>query len=118
MKNLIVRTLTGLLFAATLIGCIIYGPLSFVLLFAIITGVTLWEFSLNVNRHAGASVNMLINFVQDLAIRILTLLYLSPSLLPCFFFPSANCILKSQTLSKTGPMLLLHKCILPFHFHC
>lgn len=61
MKNLIVRTLTGLLFAATLIGCIIYGPLSFVLLFAIITGVTLWEFSLNVNRHAGASVNMLIN---------------------------------------------------------
>lgn len=60
MKTLIVRTLTGLLFAATLVGCILYGPLTFVLLFAVITGATLWEFAVNVNRYAGASVNPII----------------------------------------------------------
>lgn len=63
MKNLLVRTLTGLLFLAVMVGCILAGPLPFVLLFAAITGLTIWEFCLNVNAHAGASVNCLITTV-------------------------------------------------------
>lgn len=60
MKTLLIRSLTGLVFAACLVFCIVYGQLTFALLFAIITGATLWEFTVNVNRYAGASVNPLI----------------------------------------------------------
>lgn len=57
------RTLTGIVFVAVLVGATLYNPVSFVLLFAVITALTVWEFSTNVNLHAGASVNRLINAV-------------------------------------------------------
>lgn len=63
MNNLVLRTLTGIAFVALLIGCTVWSPLSFTVLFAIITGLTTWEFSSVVNNHAGASVNRLINTV-------------------------------------------------------
>ncbi len=56
MKNLILRTLTGVLFVALLVGCIIGGSYSFAILFAAITGLALWEFGTVVNNHDGASV--------------------------------------------------------------
>lgn len=61
MNNLVLRSITGTLFVAVLVGSILYGPLTFSLLFALITGLTLWEFSDNVNKYAGATVNRLIN---------------------------------------------------------
>ncbi len=63
MNNLIVRALTGIVFVAVLVGGTLYSPLSFTVLFALITALTTWEFSKNVNRYAGASVNLLINTV-------------------------------------------------------
>lgn len=57
------RTLTGIVFVAVLVGATLYSPLSFVLLFAVVTALTVWEFSTNVNLHAGASINRLINAV-------------------------------------------------------
>lgn len=57
------RTLTGIVFVAVLVGATLYSPESFVLLFAVVTALTVWEFSTNVNLHAGASVNRLINAV-------------------------------------------------------
>ena len=65
MSNLVVRALTGIVFVVVLVGCIVYSPLTFVLLFAFITGLTTWEFSTNVNKFAGASVNRLINTVAS-----------------------------------------------------
>lgn len=44
MKNLIIRALTGIIFVAVLVGAISFHPLSFLALFAIITGLSLWEF--------------------------------------------------------------------------
>lgn len=64
MSNLVVRALTGIVFVAVLVGCML-NPLSFVLLFALITGLTAWEFATNVNKYAGASVNRLINSVAS-----------------------------------------------------
>ena len=61
MNNLVLRALTGTVFVAVLVGGILYSPLTFVALFALVTGLTVWEFSGIVNRHAGASVNRLIN---------------------------------------------------------
>ncbi len=61
MNNLVLRTLTGVVFIAVLVGGTLYSPLTFTLLFAAVTGLTVWEFSTNVNDHAGASVNRVIN---------------------------------------------------------
>lgn len=63
MSNLVVRTLTGIVFIAVLIGGTMLSPLTFTLLFAVVTGLTMWEFSTNVNTYTGASVNRLINTV-------------------------------------------------------
>lgn len=57
------RTLTGIVFVAVLVGATLYSPVSFILLFAVVTALTVWEFSTNVNLHAEASVNRLINTV-------------------------------------------------------
>lgn len=63
MNNLIVRALTGIVFVAVLVGGTLFSPITFTVLFAAITGLTVWEISTNVNRYAGASVNRLINTV-------------------------------------------------------
>ena len=63
MNNLSVRALTGIVFVAVLVGGTLFSPITFTVLFAAITGLTVWEFSTNVNRYAGASVNRLINTV-------------------------------------------------------
>lgn len=57
------RTLTGIVFVAVLVGATLYSPVSFILLFVVVTALTVWEFSTNVNLHARASVNRLINTV-------------------------------------------------------
>ncbi len=61
MKNFIIRAITGLTFAAVLIGSIVYHPMTLILLFSIVAALTIWEFSTIVNNHAGASINRLIN---------------------------------------------------------
>ena len=61
MSNLIQRSITGALFIIVMVGCIVASPLTFVLLFAAITGLAVWEFSTIVNQQAGADVNRLIN---------------------------------------------------------
>lgn len=61
MSNLVTRTVTGVLFLVVMIGCIAGSPLTFIGLFALITGMAVWEFSTLVNAKAGADVNRLIN---------------------------------------------------------
>ena len=51
MKNLIVRTLTGVIYVLLLVGCTIYSPVSAFFFFAIITAATLWEFGSLMNAH-------------------------------------------------------------------
>lgn len=63
MSTLALRSLTGSVFVALLVGGIITSPFTFSMLFALITGLALWEFSTLVNKHQGASVNRLINTV-------------------------------------------------------
>ena len=63
MKNFIIRTITGLLFAAVLIASIVYSPFTLIALFSVVTGLTIWEFSGIVNKHEGANMNGLISSV-------------------------------------------------------
>lgn len=62
MSNLLIRSLTGVAFVAVIVFGSLH-PLSFILLFAAVTGLTVREFSANVNRYGGASVNNFINTV-------------------------------------------------------
>lgn len=57
MKNLVVRTLTGIAFVIVLAGGIVWGSLSFQLLFALITGLSVWEFCHIVNQRDDVLVN-------------------------------------------------------------
>lgn len=61
MKKMMTRAATGLVYVVAMVGCTMHSPLSFFLLVALITALTVWEFAENVNSHAGASVNRFIS---------------------------------------------------------
>lgn len=62
MKNLIVRTITGVLFVAVIVTCFL-RPEAMILLFALVTGLTIWEFTGIVNDIEGVTTNRLITTV-------------------------------------------------------
>ena len=57
MKNFIQRAITGLIFVAVLVGCIIGSPLSFGLLFCIISAMATAEFCNLMNKQEGVKMN-------------------------------------------------------------
>ncbi len=59
MKNFIVRTITGVIFVAVMVTSFL-RPESMVLLFSIITGLTVWEFTGLVNQRPKVTVNRFI----------------------------------------------------------
>ena len=58
-KNLITRTITGVLFVAIMV-CGFLRPEAMLFLFALITGMTIWEFCGLVNEAGGVTVNRFI----------------------------------------------------------
>ena len=59
MKNLTVRAVTGLLFVAAIVVCFL-NPVAMAFLFAIATGLTVWEFTGLVNNRDGVDTNRFI----------------------------------------------------------
>lgn len=57
MKNLILRTVTGIAFVAVVVASIVYSPFTFGALFAIITALATREFCNIVNQIEGVRVN-------------------------------------------------------------
>jgi phosphatidate cytidylyltransferase len=57
------RTATGVLFVIILVGCILYGPLSFSVLFTIITALNVYEFAHIVNKKGDVEINKTITTV-------------------------------------------------------
>ena len=62
MKNFIVRAITGVLFVAAIVTCFL-RPEAMILLFALVTGLTIWEFTGIVNDIEGVTTNRLITTV-------------------------------------------------------
>lgn len=62
-NNFIQRTITGALFVAVLIGCILYDPLTFGALFVIISALAIREFGHLINQTEGVSVNKTITML-------------------------------------------------------
>jgi phosphatidate cytidylyltransferase len=60
VKNLIIRAITGALFVVVLVGSLVLHPYAQLGLFAVITAMTVWEFTTIVNRHMHLHVNRFI----------------------------------------------------------
>ena len=114
MNNLVLRAITGTLFVGVLVGCILYGPISFTVLFAIITGLALWEFGTNVNQYAGAAINKLINTTGGVYLFLAFFYYCSgyvkgnsdalvfvPFLITLLFLPISELYLKHEDPLKS-----------------
>lgn len=56
MKNLIVRSITGVIFVAAVVTCFL-RPEAMILLFALVTGLTVWEYTGIVNNIENVTVN-------------------------------------------------------------
>ena len=56
-NNFIQRAITGIIFVGILIGCILGGPISFTLLFALITALTIHEFGVIISKQPDVEIN-------------------------------------------------------------
>jgi phosphatidate cytidylyltransferase len=59
MKNFIIRTITGIIFVAAIVASFL-RPEAMVLLFSIVTGLTIWEFTGLVNEREHVAINRFI----------------------------------------------------------
>ena len=59
MKNFIVRTITAVFFVAAIVSCFLRAE-AMIFLFALVTGLTIWEFTGLVNDRENVSVNRMI----------------------------------------------------------
>ena len=59
MKNFIIRTITGVIFVAAIVASFL-RPEAMVLLFSIVTGLTIWEFTGLVNERESVTINRFI----------------------------------------------------------
>ena len=62
MKNFIIRTITSVFFVAAIVSCFL-RPETMIFLFALVTGMTIWEFAGLVNDRHRVSVNQMISTV-------------------------------------------------------
>ena len=65
MKNLIVRTITGILFVAIMVVCFLQAE-AMIAVFALITGLTVWEFTGLVNERDDVQVNRFLSTVAGI----------------------------------------------------
>lgn len=56
-NNFIQRAVTGVLFVTVLVGCILYSPFSFGILFTIISALSVHEFARLINQNGEISLN-------------------------------------------------------------
>lgn len=86
MNNFIVRAITGTLFVAAIVVCFI-NPTAMTLLFALITGLTVWEFTGLVNMRKGIDTNRMISTVAGVYFFIAMVGFCSALTPPTVFIP-------------------------------
>ncbi|MBQ4163286.1 MAG: phosphatidate cytidylyltransferase [Parabacteroides sp.] len=75
MKNLIIRVLTGAIFGIVLISSICLHPLSFLILFSLITALTLWEFCGLVKQYENTRLQQIMNTIGGVYLFVATFTY-------------------------------------------
>lgn len=85
--NLIVRTVTGVLFVAVMVAGMAFRPEALILLFALITGLTTWEYCGIVNQREDISVNRFITTAAAVYLNLAFAGYCSGVTPPAVFIP-------------------------------
>ena len=86
MSNFIVRTITGTLFVAAIVVSFL-SPTAMTLLFALVTGLTVWEFTGLVNRREGVDTNRMICTVAGVYFFLAVVGFCSALTPPTVFIP-------------------------------
>lgn len=86
MRNFIVRAITGILFVAAIVVCFI-NPTAMTMLFSIITGLTIWEFTGLVNERDGIDTNRFICTVAGVYLFLAMTGFCSGMTPPTVFIP-------------------------------
>lgn len=87
MKNLITRTVSGIVFVAVVVGAILFDAKTFILLFGIITALAVWEFCTLVNNHRGLQVNRLISSAAGVYLFLATMSFCTGASGAAVFIP-------------------------------
>lgn len=121
-KNLVIRSITGVFFVMCMVSCFL-NPRAMVILFALITGLSIWEYCGLVNQKENVTVNRFISTVAGvyffLAVAgfrmcivgnfVVSYLICSPSSISS----SANCIQATRMPSTIGLTLCSLSCTSP-----
>ncbi len=75
LKNLIIRALTGIIFVVVLVSAICIHPVLFLILFTLITGLTVWEFCGLIQHYENATLQRAINAIGGMYLFISTFVY-------------------------------------------
>ena len=106
MSNLTQRTLSGIIYVIVFVGCIIYGPQTYCILFAVTTALALNEFNHLINEHHIASINNTVSVIAGVYLFIAFFGYASgqssaiiflPYVLSVLFLLIEELYLKSET---------------------
>lgn len=87
MKNFIQRAITGILFVAILVGGILYSPLTFGVLFMLITALSVWEFGQLINRREDVTINPVITILGGVYLFIAIFSYCTEAMDASIFIP-------------------------------
>ncbi|MDD2559991.1 MAG: phosphatidate cytidylyltransferase [Bacteroidales bacterium] len=85
MKELYARGVSGIVFVALVTFCILFGSYSFALLFALITGLSLWEFYTLIEKQPDIKINKLMASLSGVYLFAAAYFYFS-GLLPAGIF--------------------------------
>lgn len=75
MKNLVIRALTGIIFVVALVSAICIHPVFFLILFSVVTGLTVWEFCGLLKHYENATLQKAINSIGGIYLFIATFVY-------------------------------------------
>lgn len=87
MNNLAQRTISGIIYVIVFVGCILYGPGSFCILFAIITALALNEFNELISTHKLAEINNTISTVAGVFLFLASFCLIAGTTSPAIFLP-------------------------------
>ncbi|MFA6875788.1 MAG: phosphatidate cytidylyltransferase, partial [Parabacteroides sp.] len=75
LKNLLIRTVTGIIFVGVMVSAICYSSFSFLLLFGLVTGLTVWEFSGLLKNYEKSSMQRMVNVIEGVYLFTASFLY-------------------------------------------
>lgn len=86
-SNFIQRAITGILFVAVLVGCILLGIISFSAIFILISALSIYEFTHLINTATRARINPAINILGGLYLFLAFAGFCTNSVGPVIFIP-------------------------------